>query len=102
MIRHPPTSPPFPSTPLFRSPPPCSPSPRSAVLHRPDDLAEQRRELVFLLLGQAGADKCLAHVEGREQPLDHRDALGLQADQHQDRKSTRLNSSHSQISYAVF
>src|SRR5688572_31795867 len=27
---------------------------------------------------------------------------GQAADQHQDRKSTRLNSSHSQISYAVF
>src|SRR6185437_2483746 len=55
----------------------------SAVLDGPDDLAQQRGELVLLVLGQAGADKRLADVERGEQPLDHTDALGLQADEHQ-------------------
>src|SRR6266704_1294060 len=56
---------------------------RSAFLDRADDRAQQRRELVLLPLGQAGADERLAHVERGEQPLDHAQALGLQADHHQ-------------------
>src|SRR6266571_2557332 len=36
---------------------------RSAFLDRADDRAQQRRELVLLPLGQAGADERLAHVE---------------------------------------
>src|SRR2546430_13614317 len=38
-------------------------------------------------------------VQGADQPIDVRLAVTLG---HRDRKSTRLNSSHSQISYAVF
>src|SRR2546430_9474372 len=45
-------------------------------------------------------------VEGLEMRLgeerDHGDAPAAQEPLHLDRKSTRLNSSHSQISYAVF
>src|SRR2546430_7874905 len=43
--------------------------------------------------------KCQKRWQGRD-PRQTSDALG--AAQVQDRKSTRLNSSHSQISYAVF
>src|SRR2546427_9293969 len=63
MIRPPPRSPLFPSTPLFRSPAGDEQKPDSGFARLHGDL--------------------VARVE-------------------QDRKSTRLNSSHSQISYAVF
>src|SRR5438132_7801293 len=82
MIRRPPTSTLFPYTTLFRS----------AVR---DDLLRRRlgvlpAELATLLeidgaLGRDGLVEAL--VEGRQEP---------------DRKSTRLNSSHTVISYAVF
>src|SRR2546430_6046374 len=73
MIRRPPRSTLFPYTPLFRS----------------------RR--------QVGQDDAGALDDGQDQPL-----FGFGAETEQwlilsvDRKSTRLNSSHSQISYAVF
>src|SRR5256885_10902452 len=73
MIRHPPRSPLFPYTTLSRSLPP------------PQDV----------------------HQEGR-QTLDHADVPGDRRDRQRrpalrrDRKSTRLNSSHLVISYAVF
>src|SRR5690348_17419352 len=78
MIRRPPRSTLFPYTTLFRSDPP-------GLVQRIDDLS--------------------VHVElellGRR--IAHSDGLGtLVAGQFQDRKSTRLNSSHPSISYAVF
>src|SRR2546430_16609586 len=77
MIRRPPRSTLFPYTTLFRSPgqPRASPRPRENYLnrHHGDDHA-------LPSLFRAAAE------HGRRQ----------------DRKSTRLNSSHSQISYAVF
>src|SRR2546430_8969708 len=75
MIRRPPRSTLFPYTTLFRSP-------------------QERRfqrvgaGLLLQLRGRAGGDDAPV--------VDDRDAI------RQDRKSTRLNSSHSQISYAVF
>src|SRR2546430_8340724 len=81
MIRPPPKPPLFPSPPLSRS---CAllPEPLSRLYRalsrrrrRMPGAAERRRRW----LGQIG-----------------------QEDRRQDRKSTRLNSSHSQISYAVF
>src|SRR2546430_10747130 len=97
MIRRPPSSPLFPSPTLFRS------------SHFPDrsnrigELAQPLLELVQLpppvaANGRAGekqtADASL-HVGGRAVgDRNHTPAL--------DRKSTRLNSSHSQISYAAF
>src|SRR2546430_12230812 len=86
MIRQPPRSTLFPYTPLFRS-----------RRQQPEQDAEQgglprsvgsrqRRELPG------------AHLEAH--PLEHH--LGAVREGHVDRKSTRLNSSHSQISYAVF
>src|SRR3712207_7156645 len=88
MIRRPPRSTLFPYTPLFRSggaPPATStPSHRSAAL-RPDLLGvrtatEQPSDRILLALGY----------------LLSSDATPP------DRKSTRLNSSHANISYAVF
>src|SRR5690606_39751513 len=65
----------------------------------------QALELLRSLYGRCGArlqayefftDECLGlvleHVDGLQQPFENR----------QDRKSTRLNSSHVKISYAVF
>src|SRR5256885_12754898 len=100
MIRRPPRSPLFPSPTLFRSrPAPLLPlDVRAALLRvRPLDLLPvaglgvDLGEQVFPPLGDR-----LVHVDvGR----------GADGDGHagnQDRKSTRLNSSHLVISYAVF
>src|SRR3712207_7515433 len=74
MIRRPPRSTLFPYTTLFRSALPC-PLDVDLVAHR--HAAQQfRGQLVEALASGAGGD--------------------------QDRKSTRLNSSHANISYAVF
>src|SRR3712207_8307365 len=87
MIRRPPRSTLFPYATLFRSP--------------NDDVDER-----------AGADGLvarLAHLRpgGPGEPLGERDRAGphrleLAHQVRQDRKSTRLNSSHANISYAVF
>src|SRR5688572_32005561 len=80
MIRRPPRSTLFPYTTLFRS----------VVEHHDDE--EQRDD------EQPGARDVLARARAERAPL-HR----LRHREHDlDRKSTRLNSSHSQISYAVF
>src|SRR2546427_9144674 len=76
MIRRPPRSTLFPYTTLFRSP--------------LEVVDEGALELV---------DKQRA---GGVQRVDERDARGDRELLNRDRKSTRLNSSHSQISYAVF
>src|SRR3989449_2528625 len=75
MIRRPPRSTLFPYTTLFRSPPICAPA----------SFANRAREV-------SGA--CARH---RRCPLRLRGC-----DERGDRKSTRLNSSHGYISYAVF
>src|SRR5438270_8640150 len=85
VLRRPPISTLFPYTTLFRSQSPvrvCCRSPRGAAhrdkrVRRPDP-GEAR---------EPGGRRCRRHSG----PAPHRD-----------RKSTRLNSSHSQISYAVF
>src|SRR2546430_10450094 len=87
MIRRPPRSTLFPYTTLFRS---------ELRLRCTDHL---QRHLAHVLLEAAAAD-----VAGRAAVLGDRElgpfvTIGRAA---QDRKSTRLNSSHSQISYAVF
>src|SRR5256886_9068670 len=88
MIRRPPRSTLFPYTTLFRS----------IVLPRdPRDTLEGtvRRARVPCLVvppGGAGFGTILAAIDGGPDS----------ADVSEDRKSTRLNSSHSQISYAVF
>src|SRR5688572_32685599 len=98
MIRRPPTSTLFPYTTLFRSHPPQHVFALAAV--RQDALGDHERRGARVvgdhahadLVRRAAAPIALARELGRE--LDQR--------QQQDRKSTRLNSSHSQISYAVF
>src|SRR2546430_10266623 len=73
MIRRPPRSTLFPYTTLFRS---CR------------DRIERRKQRAVLAIG--------GQADERERQLRAGDPAEL------DRKSTRLNSSHSQISYAVF
>src|SRR3712207_7885099 len=87
MIRRPPRSTLFPYTTLFRSRP--HPVGVLAVLHRGAEGPRGGRDVE---LPAADAVQCPRPVEGLRHPrrLD------------EDRKSTRLNSSHANISYAVF
>src|SRR2546430_8928875 len=87
MIRRPPRSTLFPYTTLFRSP---------ALLLEPriaEELAGAGDVFVVELDAHVAREPVRFGVPAREP-----DELGLR----KDRKSTRLNSSHSQISYAVF
>src|SRR2546430_7850120 len=88
MIRRPPSSPLFPSPPLFRSLQVPAGAAGEADLIHPDGRRQVVRaeEGMFLLppLTRAGVYQLRGPGGAR------------------DRKSTRLNSSHSQISYAVF
>src|SRR3712207_8340558 len=79
MIRRPPRSTLFPYTTLFRS----RDDPDDAGVHQ-DVQAVARGQEVGVLRGEVGRDR------------------DEEAEQEQDRKSTRLNSSHANISYAVF
>src|SRR3712207_7379672 len=81
MIRRPPRSTLFPYTTLFRSVPVGDDADRDGVA-----LAPLEQVVDLAMVDQRG-------VAGHEQ--DAREA-------HRDRKSTRLNSSHANISYAVF
>src|SRR3712207_8100631 len=91
MIRRPPRSPLFPYTTLFRSV-------LAAHLERADGVA----------VGACGGDDAagLGRAGERDEPdrrvLDDRRARRLAVARDEDRKSTRLNSSHANISYAVF
>src|SRR5258708_28832452 len=84
MIRRPPRSTLFPYTTLFRSP-------RILVEHAHDGGVERRWDV--------GGVR--ANGRRREGRLPEQD-LGLRSAAEEDRKSTRLNSSHQIISYAVF
>src|SRR2546430_13590408 len=81
MIRRPPRSTLFPYTTLFRSVPEFARA----------DQDREREGLPAELRGDVVGDH---HVDAGD--------LGRDRGDHPDRKSTRLNSSHSQISYAVF
>src|SRR2546427_6322986 len=85
MIRRPPRSTLFPYTTLFRS----LRLEASAV----DDLGLQRMKERFHVCVVAGGPPARGTLA---------DAQGAESIAKRDRKSTRLNSSHSQISYAVF
>src|SRR3712207_7186276 len=87
MIRRPPRSTLFPYTTLFRSPaiPPPAPG-------------------LCLIGGRLAGERALVRHDGREGSILGLEELG-QRHAHEllrDRKSTRLNSSHANISYAVF
>src|SRR5436309_11655170 len=97
MIRPPPTSPLFPYTTLFRSRPGMAC--RFAVSVDDAGLA-----LVPQLVGrdepiEGPAGRCTAREQGQAIGPVGRVRVGLRRE---DRKSTRLNSSHVKISYAVF
>src|SRR2546430_12518384 len=96
MIRRPPSSPLFPYTPLFRPPrPPRRPRPgRGERLLREGEHGLAARAPPSRVPGRAARRRERRHGKG----VVVRNALALALD----RKSTRLNSSHSQISYAVF
>src|SRR3712207_8668268 len=87
MIRRPPRSPLFPYTTLFRSSPALvlDELERARAADRPPDHAEERARL----------EQEIASVRERDKRLVRIYTFG-------DRKSTRLNSSHANISYAVF
>src|SRR3712207_8840374 len=88
MIRRPPRSTLFPYTTLFRSP-------------QPDGLDEDQEP------HRAGDQPMAVFVEDAadhlvERKREHEPAVRIRPVGHGDRKSTRLNSSHANISYAVF
>src|SRR2546422_6326765 len=85
MIRRPPRSTLFPYTTLFRS---VGPAPAGVVSARSPHRVGRGREQ---------SARCPPHPPGKLNPVP-----GLTLTKHQDRKSTRLNSSHGYISYAVF
>src|SRR3712207_7350357 len=89
MIRRPPRSTLFPYTTLFRSQAGPGQRPAIAAIDRPRQQPEAGRA------GERG---------GAARPGDVRvaDDVAAVGGQQQDRKSTRLNSSHANISYAVF
>src|SRR3712207_7257161 len=89
MIRRPPRSTLFPDTTLFRS---------DVVA-----LVDERRRDAADVGGDPGAAERVGHDVGA-QPVDQLLGRGVlrRAARDQDRKSTRLNSSHANISYAVF
>src|SRR3712207_8302055 len=89
MIRRPPRSTPFPYTTLCRS----------DLLHQRQPHA-LRRPAVDLPHDRVRVDR-LADVLRRVE-RDHLHQAELDVDVDEDRKSTRLNSSHANISYAVF
>src|SRR2546430_11296711 len=86
MIRRPPRSTLFPYTTLFRS--------RLGAFAEHRARGARRRDGNTAFEAERGAATGRAHREVRDVLADRRSD--------EDRKSTRLNSSHSQISYAVF
>src|SRR2546427_6133194 len=92
MIRRPPRSTLFPYTTLFRSQPPPQVAQVVGDYTQPEPYLVRPKAVA----AQAGhLHRLLAFFD----PLLRRAPLVVET---QDRKSTRLNSSHSQISYAVF
>src|SRR5256885_12287603 len=102
MIRRPPRSTLFPYTTLFRSRRHADP-PRLAANAKS---ARRRHHSLGLILSAVAAPRriagCALHHERRDPAHHHSRHLILERHQPRDRKSTRLNSSHLVISYAVF
>src|SRR3712207_8723375 len=94
MIRRPPRSTLFPYTTLFRSPT------HARFLER---LASFSRLILFDKRGTGLSDRvAVDDLPTLEQRMDDVRAVMDAAGSERDRKSTRLNSSHANISYAVF
>src|SRR3989449_7116326 len=113
MIRRPPRSTLFPYTTLFRSHPIEKRSDlgggRPRVLERLEHgvhdglrIALQGGEEQVPLAAEGGVQAVAAGPSAAYQPIERRRDVPLTPKQLQDRKSTRLNSSHGYISYAVF
>src|SRR3712207_7291822 len=94
MIRRPPRSTLFPYTTLFRSPKQAVEAVDEAV----ERLGRQGRSGVGPELVEQGVAR---HADAGPEGEGDEEAFGL-APTPEDRKSTRLNSSHANISYAVF
>src|SRR3712207_7451898 len=98
MIRRPPRSTLFPYTTLFRS--------RGVEVGRVereqvgDEQLDPAREVGVVDALEAGRDRTGVRAEPRQ--VGERDPRDAEVDVAEDRKSTRLNSSHANISYAVF
>src|SRR3712207_8759237 len=95
MIRRPPRSPLFPYTTLFRS------AADMALFEEARTAQTLRQEQGITLDAKPSPNYNLLFVNTRRPPFDNvkvRQALSYAID----RKSTRLNSSHANISYAVF
>src|SRR5688572_31813798 len=97
MIRRPPRSPLFPYTTLFRSR-------LGDHLHARQQrvLPDRLHEAVVRVEAAGLAREDRAQVEAEAVDVHVLDPVTQAVGDHLDRKSTRLNSSHSQISYAVF
>src|SRR2546429_6303977 len=91
MIRRPPTSTLFPSTPLSRSR-----GPQNFARRDEDTLVARARNLEEDLVLPLELDLLVVDAARQQDQPVHIEQIGL------DRKSTRLNSSHGYISYAVF
>src|SRR5687768_18251040 len=92
MIRRPPCSTLFPYTTLFRSRAISQPAPRQEVE------AEDVQDLdVFFVCGDCGTELRVERIGELQVPRHCGEPMRVE-----DRKSTRLNSSHGYISYAVF
>src|SRR3712207_8610660 len=89
MIRRPPRSTLFPYTTLFRSP---------GALAPPGEALADPQDLAVHVVHRAE----VREAEGRRSPATHDVQRGRPGLEVEDRKSTRLNSSHANISYAVF
>src|SRR3712207_8590768 len=89
MIRRPPRSTLFPYTTLFRS-----------DVDAGQRLADDRQRIDLLV--EQGLVDARRQVGDRDARAGRERCLGIEVDEEQDRKSTRLNSSHANISYAVF
>src|SRR3712207_8228706 len=101
MIRRPPRSTLFPYTTLFRSAEEREDEPDRADVSGPAALGHEQRTADDDEDGPGQQRRCNRLVECGERDGDREERCG--ADDHRrDRKSTRLNSSHANISYAVF
>src|SRR2546422_6088370 len=95
MIRHPPRSPPFPSPPLSRSPMTAGAVSADENRLRIARAGLKNRGGLLLVDGDTPLHR-LTHTGSTGCAMQWRVAVD------EDRKSTRLNSSHGYISYAVF
>src|SRR5258708_13535815 len=92
MIRRPPRSTLFPYTTLFRS--------SRDHVEAADEATEEKETKLAWLLDRSGGDRAAVIFELRDPGPEG--PVGDDERPRQDRKSTRLNSSHQIISYAVF